>query len=114
MAYRGGVILAPALGDTVGIIEAPDAAGARVGSYSSMYLDRRGRAILPYLSPYRQNEVELDPKGLSADVEFKSTSQKVAPTAGAVALVTFETSTGYSVLVRGHLADNTPCRLGRK
>lgn len=42
-----------------------------------MYLDRRGRAILPYLSPYRQNEVELDPKGLSADVEFKSTSQKL-------------------------------------
>lgn len=33
VAYRGGVILAPALGDTVGIIEAPDAAGARVGSY---------------------------------------------------------------------------------
>ncbi|MGP9347531.1 fimbria/pilus outer membrane usher protein [Yersinia pestis] len=112
VAYRGGVILAPALGDTVGIIEAPDAAGARVGSYSSMYLDRRGRAILPYLSPYRQNEVELDPKGLSADVEFKSTSQKVAPTAGAVALVTFETSTGYSVLVRGHLADNTPLPFG--
>ncbi|WP_145515788.1 fimbria/pilus outer membrane usher protein [Yersinia aleksiciae] len=112
VAYGGGVILASSLGDTVGIVEAPDAAGARVANYSGMRLDSRGRAVVPYLSPYRQNDVELDPKGLSSDVEFKTTSQRVAPTAGAVALMKFDTSTGYSILVTGHRLDNTPLPFG--
>lgn len=112
VAYRGGVIFASMLGDTVGIIEAPDAAGARVTNYSGTRLDSRGRAIVPYLSPYRQNDVELDPKGLSSDVEFKTTSQRVAPTAGAVALMKFETSSGYSILLTGHRADSTPLPFG--
>ncbi|CNI97043.1 fimbria/pilus outer membrane usher protein [Yersinia vastinensis] len=112
VAYRGGVVFASSLGDTVGIVEAPDAVGARVTNYSGMRLDSRGRAVVPYLSPYRQNDVEIDPKGLSADVEFKTTSQRVAPTAGAVALLKFETSSGYSILLTGHLADNTPLPFG--
>lgn len=69
--------MAPALGDTVGIIEAPDAAGARVGSYSSMYLDHRGRAILPYLSPYRQNDVELIRKGYLQMLSLKVLAKKL-------------------------------------
>lgn len=112
VAYSGGVIFASSLGDTVGIVEAPDAAGARVANYSAMYLDSRGRAVVPYLSPYRQNDVELDPKGLSSDVEFKTTSQRVAPTAGAVALMKFDTSSGYSMLLTGRLADNAPLPFG--
>lgn len=112
VAYRGGVVFASYLGDTVGIVEAPDAAGARVANYSGMRLDGSGRAVVPYLSPYRQNDVELDPTGLSSDVEFKTTSQRVAPTAGAVALVKFETSSGYSMLLTGHRADNTPLPFG--
>lgn len=112
VAYGGGVIFASSLGDTVGIVEAPDAAGARVANYSARYLDNRGRAVVPYLSPYRQNDVELDPKGLSSDIEFKTTSQRVAPTAGAVALIKFDTSSGYSMLLTGRLADNSPLPFG--
>lgn len=112
VAYRGGVVLASALGETVGIVEAPDAAGARVANYSGMRLDSRGRAVVPYLSPYRQNDIELDPKGLSSDVEFKNTSQKVVPTAGAVALMKFETSSGYSILLTARLIDNRPLPFG--
>ncbi|CNH38187.1 fimbria/pilus outer membrane usher protein [Yersinia pekkanenii] len=112
VAYRGGVVFASSLGETLGIIEAPDAAGASVANYPGVSLDSRGRAVVPYLSPYRQNDVELDPKGLSSDVEFKTTSQRVAPTAGAVALMKFDTSTGYSMLLTGHRADNTPLPFG--
>ncbi|MBV7484288.1 fimbria/pilus outer membrane usher protein [Bordetella sp. BOR01] len=99
VAYSGGVVLGPMLGDTAALVEARDARGARVTNYSGVRLDRRGRAIVPYLSPYRQNTVEIDPKGLSTDVEVKETSRRLAPTAGAIALVQFETESGYSVLM---------------
>ncbi|HYG45707.1 MAG TPA: fimbria/pilus outer membrane usher protein [Bordetella sp.] len=99
VAYSGGVVLGPMLGETAALVEAKDAGGARVTNYSGVRLNRRGRAIVPYLSPYRQNTVEIDPKGLSTDVELKETSRRLAPTAGAIALVRFETERGYSVLM---------------
>ncbi|MBO9356643.1 fimbria/pilus outer membrane usher protein [Bordetella petrii] len=99
VAYSGGVVLGPMLGETAALIEAKDAHGARVTNYSGVRLDRRGRAIVPYLSPYRENTVEIDPKGLSTDVEVKETSRRLAPTAGAIALVQFDTESGYSVLM---------------
>lgn len=99
VAYSGGVVFTPMLGETSAIVEAENAKGARVTNYSGLRLDNRGKAVVPYLSPYRQNTVELDPKGLSHDVELKYTSQNIAPTAGAVALLRYETESGYSVLV---------------
>lgn len=112
VAYRNGVVFASNLGETVAIIEAPDAAGARVANYSGMRLNRAGKAVVPTLNPYRQNDIEIDPLGLSADVELKNTSLRVAPTAGAVALVKFDTSSGNSVMLVGRQADNQPLPFG--
>jgi outer membrane usher protein len=99
VAYSGGVVLTPMLGETSAIVEAENAKGVRVTNYSGLRLDNSGKAVVPYLSPYRQNTVELDPKGLSRDVELKYTSQNIAPTAGAIGLLRYETESGYSVLV---------------
>ena len=101
VAYADGVVLAPTLGDTSAIIVAEHAGGARVVNANGVRLDDQGRAVVPYLSPYRHNAVELDPSGLSTDVELKVSSQNVAPTAGAVSLLTFPTEIGYSVLLQG-------------
>jgi len=54
--------------------------------------------VTAYLQAYRHNRVTLDLKGLSTDV---ATTAQVAPTAGAVALLRFETERGYSILLRG-------------
>lgn len=99
VAYSGGVVFTPLLGDTAAIVEAKNAQGARVTNYNGLRLDKWGRAVVPYLTPYRQNGVEIDPKGISHDIELKSTSQNVAPTAGAVTLLRYETAEGYSVLI---------------
>ena len=53
---------------------------------------------MPYLSPYRLNTIELDPKGLSNDISLDVTSQNSVPTAGAVVLMKYATDRGYSVL----------------
>jgi len=63
--------------------------------------------VVPWMQPYRQNTVSLDPKGLSTDVSLKSTSRQVAPTAGAIALIRFETERAWSLLLNGRRADGS-------
>ncbi|WP_114194987.1 fimbria/pilus outer membrane usher protein [Edaphovirga cremea] len=112
VAYSGGVVLTPMLGETSAIVEADNAKGIRVTNYSGLQLDSRGRTVVPYLSPFRQNSVELDPKGLSSDVELKYTTQYIAPTAGAVTLLRYETETGYSLLTNARDAKGNPLPFG--
>ncbi|MCP6330447.1 fimbria/pilus outer membrane usher protein, partial [Klebsiella pneumoniae] len=76
------ITFAPELGDTIGIVQAPDAQGARVNGNHGAQVGKNGFAVVPHLTPYRQNAVELDPKDLSVDVELKTAAQNVAPRAG--------------------------------
>jgi outer membrane usher protein len=113
VAYGGGVAFSPSLGDTIGIVEAKDAGGARVTSGSGLRIDPWGHAIVSNLMPFSTNEVEIDPKGLPLSVELKSTSQRIAPTAGAVVRLKFETAGGgRAVLVRAKTADGQPLPFG--
>jgi outer membrane usher protein len=113
VAYGGGVAFSPSLGDTIGIVEAKDADGARVTNGSGLRIDPWGHAIVSNLTPFSTNEVEIDPKGLPLSVELKSTSQRIAPTAGAVVSLKFETAGGgRAVLVRAKTADGQPLPFG--
>jgi len=98
VAFKSGVVFAPELGETVGIVQAKNAQGVRVSNVQGGVLNSRGQAVVPYLQPYRENEVNLDPKGVSLDMELSATSQKVAPTHGAVVLLEYETRNGYAIL----------------
>jgi len=104
VVHGGGVVLAQNLGDTIGIVQAKGAAGAAV-NHTGVRLDGDGQAVVPYLTPFRNNEVLIDPKGTSTDVELKSTSQRVAPMAGAVVMLNYETVSGRSVLINASRAD---------
>ncbi len=112
VAHRGGVTLSQPLSETFGIVEAPDAAGARVTNTAGVRIDGRGYAIVPYLTPYNLNTVELDPKGLSLDVELRETSQQVAPRAGAVPLLRFATVSGRALMIKSSRPDGTPLPFG--
>jgi|GEM_PF-2870 len=107
VAFKGGVILSPELGETIGLVQAKNAVGARVQGARASSLNAKGHAVVPYLRPYRENNIHLDPKGLSTDVELGSTSQKVAPTDGAVVLLNYETRQGWAMLVSGKRADGS-------
>lgn len=115
VAHGGGVVFAPAMGETLAIVEATGANGARVANASGLRVGPGGQAVVSNLAPFASNEVELDPKGLPMSVELKSSTQRVAPTAGAVVKLKFETSGGgRSVLVRVTLADGTPVPFGAR
>jgi outer membrane usher protein len=103
--HAGGLTLSPYIGETIGLVEAPGAGGARIESYPGVVLDGQGFGIVPYMTPYRLNEVAIDPKGISTDVELQASSQQVAPRAGAVVRLQYKTASGRALLVDSRLAD---------
>jgi outer membrane usher protein len=111
VAHAGGIILSQSLGDTIGIVEAREADGAMVNS-SGVRVNGSGYAVVPYLTPYRTNEIIIDPKGTSTDVEMKVTSQRVAPYAGAVVMMKYETVSGRSLFVRATQSNGEPVPFG--
>ncbi|MBY8610507.1 fimbrial biogenesis outer membrane usher protein [Burkholderia arboris] len=113
VAYAGGVAFTPTMGETVAIVEAKDATGARVTSGSGLRIDPFGHAIVSSLTPFSTNEIEIDPKGLPMSVELKSSAQHVAPTAGAVVRLKFETEGGgRAVIMRARMSDGQPVPFG--
>ncbi|MFL9583933.1 fimbria/pilus outer membrane usher protein [Stenotrophomonas sp. AB1(2024)] len=108
VVHPGGVTFAPQLAETVGIIEAKGASGARLSSNKAVKIDSRGYAVTTALSPYRMNDVVLDPKGTSANVELMESRLQIAPRAGAVVPVKFKTNTGMAYLLQLSNADGEP------
>ncbi|KWI97034.1 fimbrial protein [Burkholderia ubonensis] len=112
VAHRGGVTLAQPLSETFAIVNAPDAAGARVLNSPGARVDWRGYAVVPYLTPYSMNAIEIDPEGLSTDVEIKLTQQQVAPRAGAAPMIEFPTVSGKSAVIDARRADGSALPFG--
>jgi outer membrane usher protein len=112
VAHPGGITAGQPAGDTMAIVHAPHAAGARVLNSPGVRINRFGYALVPYLMPYNFNNIELDPTGLSLDVQLAATSARVAPYGGAVAMVNFDTEYGRSALVRARMDDGRPVPFG--
>ncbi|WP_240790761.1 fimbria/pilus outer membrane usher protein [Stenotrophomonas sp. TEPEL] len=87
--HRDGINFGAPVGDGFALVQADGAQGARIGYGNEVRIGRNGYALLPHVSPYRWNQIELDPSGLSMDVELLQTSQRVAPTAGSIVRVAF-------------------------
>ncbi|AOK57501.1 fimbria/pilus outer membrane usher protein [Burkholderia stagnalis] len=105
--HPGGVTAGPTLGETVGIVEARDARGAAVVN-SSARVNRYGYAVVPSLIPYQLNNVDLDPKGMPDNVELKTASRSVAPRAGSVVMLSYDTLKARPLLIDSHTPDGAP------
>ncbi|MFO2463026.1 fimbrial biogenesis outer membrane usher protein [Pseudomonas sp. 15FMM2] len=112
VAHPGGVTMTPYRGETMAVVNAPGAEGAKVAGYPGLKLDGSGNAVVPYLRPYELNEVAIDPIGSSLDVELNETSQQVAPRAGAVVLLKYTTNQGRAVLLNVRLDDGSSLPFG--
>ncbi|WDY59762.1 fimbria/pilus outer membrane usher protein [Pseudomonas sp. PSKL.D1] len=112
VAHAGGVIAAPPLGESFAIVHAPHADAARIRQHVNVQLDRRGYAVVPALSPYTINTVELDPKGMSRDTELLLAAQSVVPRAGAATLLHYPTRSGREIVLQARLKDGTALPFG--
>ena len=112
IAHPGGVTFGQPLGDTVGIVYLPNAAGARLANAPGARVDHFGYAVVPYLTPYQLNTIQVDPKGLPLDVQLDATSAQVVPYAGAVVMLKFKTENGRTLIVQARLKDGQALPFG--
>lgn len=112
VAHSGGVTFAPPLGESFAIVHAPGAHAARLRQHPQVRLDERGFAVVPSLLPYGVNTVELDPKGMSTDVELQLTGQSVVPRAGAATWLHYPTRIGHSLMFQALKSDGQALPFG--
>ena len=110
--HAGGITFGQSTGDTVAIVHAPGAAGAHILSAPDLSVDRAGYALVPYLTPYQLDTIQIDPQGLPLGVQMDATSAQVAPYAGAVVMVDFKSKSGRPLIARIRLSDGKPAPFG--
>ena len=108
VVHAGGVTFSNSLGDAVGLVYAPSAPGASVVGAPGSEVNRDGYAVVPYLTPYNLNHVELDLKNTSTDTQMDTTVEEAVPRSGAVVLIGFKGRRGRNVLIEARGADGSP------
>jgi outer membrane usher protein len=96
--HPGGLTFAQTLSETSGLVYAPHAQGASVG-YSGARVNGSGYAVVPSLTPFQLNTVDIDPQGMPDDVELQVSSRNTAPVAGAVVMLSYPTRKARSLLI---------------
>ena len=110
--HSGGITFGPYLGETFALVEAKGAEGARIFNGQGTRINRQGYALLPAITPYRYNNISLDPAGISDRVEIETNDQRIVPYAGAAVKVQFKTRIGYPLLIQAKLNSGETVPLG--
>ena len=98
--HADGLTLGPQYAETMALVQARGAYGARVLNQAGARVDKRGYALAPYLIPFARNMLELDPLSAHAAVAIDGTSQAVVPYAGALVRVDYPTQSGRGAILR--------------
>lgn len=112
LAHAGGVHWSRPAGETLAIISAEGASGASLYHWPDIRLDARGQAVVPHLSPFRDNPLALQAEGMAGDVELLHAQRNTLPDAGAIVHLTFPTRRGQPLLLASSQADGTPLPMG--
>lgn len=99
VAHPGGINFSQNQGETIAVLEAKGAEGASVSANVGAKVASNGYAVVGGLTPYRQNDLDIDPKGTSSNVELQVTQQSVAPRYGSVVMLKYPTVSGVAVLM---------------
>lgn len=80
-------------------MRAPGGKDIKIKNRSGLTTDSRGYAIVPSLTPYRENEVSLDTSTLEDDVDLKQSIQRKTPSRESLVLAEYETKVGLRVFL---------------
>lgn len=104
---NGGLVIHPfgisatqPLGETLALVKADNAADIRVNNNNGIYTDKKGFAVVTYVTPYRNNVLSLDTSSLKHNTDILNDTSTIIPTKGALALAEFKTVTGYRAILR--------------
>lgn len=107
VAHRGGMTLAPPLGSTFSLAQAADAKGVRIDNQQGAKINASGYAVVPYVIPYRVNELSLNTADFPDGLDIPVATQTTVPTYGAITRVKFETFSGENFLIRSTLPNGS-------
>lgn len=77
------------------LVRTPDASGIRISNHSGLMTDSRGYVIVPSLSVYRDNVINLDTSSLADDVDVVDAVRHGIPEKEALIKADYQTSIGY-------------------
>jgi outer membrane usher protein len=98
VVHSDGVIMSPTVGSTFAIVELPQGEGAGFTG-SQARINSSGFGVLPNLSAYLINDVQISLEGASADLEVEAASQRVAPVEGSIVRLRFSGTRGRPLLL---------------
>lgn len=99
VAHSGGVVLGQQLGETSAIVNIPEASDVAVLNQAGVETNSYGYALVPYITPYRKNTIDIDTSALPENTEMALTSQTVSPSRGALVKANFSANVGYRALI---------------
>jgi len=111
VGHSGGVILSPTLGETFAIVEVANGQGASVAGSQSQ-VNAQGFAVVPYLSPYYLNDVQISLESASLNVDLDNAVQKIAPVEGSIVRLKFNATSGRAVVATFSLSNGRKLPIG--
>ncbi|EST58002.1 fimbrial outer membrane usher protein [Proteus hauseri ZMd44] len=99
VAHSEGVVLGQQLGETAAIVDIPDAGNVTVLNQAGVETNSYGYALVPYITPYRKNTIDIDTTALPENTEMALTSQTVSPSRGALVKANFSANVGHRALI---------------
>lgn len=112
VAHSGGVVLGQQLGETAAIVDIPEAGNVPILNQAGVLTNNQGYALVPYVTAYRKNVVDIDTSALPDNTEMELTSQTVAPSRGALVKASFAANVGYRAMMELKFADGKPVPFG--
>lgn len=98
--------------DAIALVKATGAKGLKVLNNPGVVTDYRGYAIIPYIQPYRQDEISLDNSSQSSDVDMSNLTDYLSPTKSAIVIAEYKPHIGSKILASLKMKDGTPVPFG--
>ncbi|WP_312240102.1 fimbria/pilus outer membrane usher protein [Pantoea sp.] len=100
VAHRGGITLGPQLGEApFAIVEAKGATGAKITNGYGTQFDWNGYALMPSLTPYRENNVSVSNFNETNNVDILESQHTVVPRVGSSLFVKMKTIVGAPIML---------------
>jgi outer membrane usher protein len=119
VSVRGSLVAIPwhvlasnEVGNTLTVVEAPQAKGLVVNGDQSIVTNADGLALVPYATPYRQNTITLSNSENASGAEILGNVGNTVPYFGAVNYLKFDTDLRQSYLLQARQPDGTPLPFG--
>lgn len=112
VAHAAGINLGQPVTETFALADVQGVSNAGISSAPGVRTGNNGFAVVPSLTPYRNNWVSIDTRDIGADVELIDSTLQLVPRRGSITTARFSAHSGRRVQLRILQADGTRMPFG--